>query len=110
MRKTDSKGVRKGEDVLRQGMGITGTRQGGGNLQPKGIPESSEAAELTVEDFAMVTVMASTEGIEPTYEEARRQSDWPRWREAIQVKLNNLKNSGTWKLVKRPPDTNVVDC
>src|SRR6202522_895751 len=93
--------------MLRQGIGITG---GGGSLLPKGISESPDAAELTVEDFAMATVMASAEGIEPTYEEAKRRSDWPRWHEAIQVELNNLKTSGTWELVKRPPDTNVVDC
>ena len=92
-------------------MGITGTPQGGGgNLLPKGIPESSDAAGLTVEDFAMATVMASAEGIEPTYEEARRQSDWPRWHEAIQIELSNLKTSGTWELTKQPLDTNIVDC
>ena len=96
--------------MLKQGMGVTGTRQGGGNLLPKGIPENSDAAELTVEDFAMATVMASAEGIEPTYEEARRRSDWPRWHEAIQVELSNLEASGTWELVKRPPNANIVDC
>jgi transposase InsO family protein len=92
--------------MLRQGMGVTGQ----GSLLPKGIPETTDAAELTVEDFAMATVMAGAEGIEPTYQEARRRSDWPRWHEAIQVELQNLKTSGTWEIVKRPPNANVVDC
>jgi hypothetical protein len=41
----------------------------GGSLLPRGIPESSEAkaSNLTTEDFAMVMVMVSAEGIEPTY-------------------------------------------
>ena len=77
--------------MLRQGMGITGTHQGGGDPLPKRIPESSDAADLTTEDFAMATVMATAEGIEPTYEEARKRSDWPKWHEAIQVELKNLE-------------------
>ena len=95
--------------LLKQGTGVTGTRQGG-SLLPRGIPEIPEGSNLTTEDFAMATVMASAEGIEPTYEEARKRSDWPKWHEAIQVELKNLEASGTWKLVKRPPNANVVDC
>jgi hypothetical protein len=57
-------------------MGVTGTCQGG-SLLPRRIPESSEAkaSNLTTEDFAMVMVIASVEGIELTYEEAWRRSD-----------------------------------
>ena len=93
--------------MLRQGLGVTSQ---GTSLLPKGIPETPDAAGLTVEDFAMATVMASAEGIEPTYQEAQRRSDWPRWHEAIQVELQNLKTSGTWEIVKCPPNANVVDC
>src|ERR1700678_1059623 len=95
--------------LLKQGTGVTGTHQGG-SLLPRGIPKIPEGSNLTTEDFAMATVMASAEGIEPTYEEAQKRSDWPKWHGAIQVELKNLEASGTWKLVKRPPNANVVDC
>jgi hypothetical protein len=76
--------------LLKQGTGVTGTRQGG-SLLPRGIPKISEGSNFTTKDFAMATVMASAEGIEPTYEEARKRSDWPKWHEAIQVELKNLE-------------------
>ena len=51
-----------------------------------------------MEDFAMVSVMGSAEGIEPTYvlyEETHKCPDWPKWQEANQTKPNNLKDSGS---------------
>ena len=47
-------------------------------------------------------------GLEPTYEEACKRPDWPKWEEAIQKELVSLEKMGTWH--KRPPETNVVDC
>ena len=58
----------------------------------------------------MAMVIESAEGLTPTYEEARKRPDWPKWEGAIQTELRNLERSGTWRLVKRPPDANVVDC
>lgn len=55
-------------------------------------------------------VMASIiEGLEPSYEEVQNCPDWPRWEEAIKKELAGLEKMGTWRLVKRPPDVNIVD-
>jgi hypothetical protein len=35
--------------------------------------------------------------------------DWPEWKEAIQVELDNLKAARAWELIERPFNTNVVD-
>ena len=59
------------------------------------------------QDFAAT---AEADNLEPTYEEAKQRADWPKWKEAIQVELSNLKTAGTWVIVERPPDHNVVDC
>ncbi len=65
---------------------------------------------VAVEDFAMATVMDAAEGLNPSYEEARMREDWPKWQEAIKAELDSLKANGTWSLVERPTEANVVDC
>ena len=107
--------------LLKDGLGVTGSRTG--EVLPRGMrPGSSIAADdgggvehagvVDCEsgiDYAMATVLESVEGLQPTYEEARKRPDWPKWQEAIKVELNSLEKTGTWRLVKRPPNTNVVD-
>ena len=44
----------------------------------------------------MTMVVESAEGLMPTYEEARKRPDWPKWDEAIQKELKSLEKSGTW--------------
>ena len=34
--------------------------------------------------------------------EAKESQEWPEWEQAIQAKLNQLKQMGTWKLVDKP--------
>ncbi|KAF8814408.1 hypothetical protein BYT27DRAFT_7053013, partial [Phlegmacium glaucopus] len=64
--------------MLREGAGVSGERRRA-NLLPKGVQIGSEiVAEVAVEDYAMASVTQSSEGIEPTYDEARRRPDWPR--------------------------------
>jgi hypothetical protein len=57
----------------------------------------------------MAAAMAEADGLEPTYDEAKRRSDWPQWQIAIKVELEALRAAGTWEVVERPKDTNVVD-
>ena len=96
--------------MLRDGTGTTSARLSD-SLLPKGLLNPGEnISGIAVEDFAMATVMGGAEGIEPTYEEAHKHPDWHKWKEAIRIELKNLKYSGTWKLVKRPEDGNVVNC
>jgi hypothetical protein len=104
--------------LLREGSGVTGGR---GGVLPKGIQQGTVVNEpdaiqvdITGDDGpdveqAMATVIENAEGLTPTYAEARRRPDWPKWEEAIQKELKGLESSGTWRLVKRPTDTNVVD-
>jgi hypothetical protein len=58
---------------------------------------------------AMSAVMAKAEAIEPTFEEAKHRTDWPKWQDAIKVELATLKAAGTWTIIKCPENTNVVD-
>jgi hypothetical protein len=66
------------------------------------------AWEVQEEDWAMAVVMDAAEDLNPTYEEAKRRSDWPKWKEAIQAELRSLEANKTWSVVERPGDVNVV--
>ena len=70
---------------------------------------STVVADVAVEDYVMAMVVESVEGLMPTYEEACRHPDWPKWDKAIQKELWSEKESGTWKIVECPEDANVVD-
>jgi hypothetical protein len=94
---------------LREGMGVTGERSKGNTL-PKGMQSGNKALTTLEEESAMATVIESAEGLMPTYQEARKRPDWPKWEQAINKELNTLKKFGTWDLVERPADTNIVDC
>ena len=107
--------------MLKDGSGVTGSRAGG--ILPRGmqtstsnppdeINEAEHATAVNIEseiEHAMVTVVESVEGLMPTYEEAKRRPDWPKWQEAIKKELNGLEKMGTWCLVKKPPNTNIVN-
>ena len=100
--------------LLREGMGVVGGKTSG--VLPRGMQlgtsvVTGDGPELTTEvDYAMVMVIESAEGLTPTYEEACKHPNWPKWKIAIQTELNNLEKSGTWSLVKQPPGANVVNC
>ena len=117
--------VRKESDYvrrLRSGEGTASGRSGAGAI-PRGLQLVHDVVEeaamsalsddwemVAVEDFAMATVMDAAEGLNPSYEEARMREDWPKWQEAIKAELDSLKANGTWSLVERPTEANVVDC
>jgi reverse transcriptase-like protein len=88
-----------------EGVGVTGRRSG--DVLPKGLQQGTSKEQDV--DHAMATVIESTQGLTPTYTEAHRRPDWPKWEKAIQKELKGLNNSSTWCLMKCPPDTNVVD-
>jgi len=67
------------------------------------------AVNLGGDASGMSAAMAEADALEPTYDEAKTRSDWPQWQDAIQVELDNLKAAGTWEIVERLRDTNVVD-
>ena len=106
--------------LLREGSGVTGEKSG--KVLPKGMQSGtvlgggSDAEHATVVvggsgiEYAMAMVVENAEGLTPTYEEARKRPDWPKWQDAILSELNSLEKSGTWRLVERPPGANIVDC
>jgi hypothetical protein len=102
--------------LLKAGSGTTGTRTG--EVLPRGmrprtsiveddgkeVEDQASVVDYGLEvDYAMATVVENAKGLQPTYEEARRRPDWPKWQEAIQKELSSLEKTGTWRLVKRPP-------
>jgi hypothetical protein len=83
----------------------------------QGIQEGTAAPDLPVIPEASGVEFAASakvdeETIEPSYEEAKKRSDWPEWLKAAQIEYETLLAAGTWyeKLVERPEDQNVVDC
>ena len=83
------------------------------SLLPKGVQETVDVVDewemVSIEEFAMASVTEASEGIMPSYEEAQKRPDWPKWQEAIKVELANLEANGTWELIERPSGANVVD-
>ena len=73
-------------------------------VQPGFIEEVAEGDESTA---MAALVIAELDEIEPLYEEARTRSDWPEWKKAIDVELENLKAAGTWEVVERLNGVNV---
>ena len=79
---------------------------------PKGVQEgtSFEMERDKLSFTAAVAIISSeVDEVEPSYEEAHSRSDWPKWKEAIDVELRNLNEAKTWEVVERPVGVNVVD-
>ena len=117
---------------LRMGEGTVGGWRSG-RLLPKGIQEGSESArKLTVEEvedeegfvlvpreeqeewemveLAMSAATGEAECLDPTYAEAKKRPDWPKWQATIQAELDSLKANSTWDLIARPTDgSNIVN-
>jgi hypothetical protein len=117
------KRIRKETEYVRMvkaGAVVTGPGMRGGTL-PRGMQLGTPVVEETAAEHAssvdiggevehaMATVVENAEGLTPTYEEAQKRPDWPKWEEAIRKELDSLEKMSTWRLVKRPPKTNVVD-
>src|ERR1700678_1674953 len=109
---TESAAIRR----LRAGEGVISDLPRERGQLHKGIQEGDtvEFVEAVEPDLYSVMAAAAVVGVEvdelePSYDEALQRHDWPKWKEAIDVELGNLKAAGTWKVVERPHGTNVVD-
>lgn len=120
--------VRKESDYvrrLRAGEGTVSGRAGGPAL-PIGVQEGTARIEEVQEEeegdtmamarteedeveLAMAAAAGDAECIEPTYAEAKKRPDWPKWQDAIQAELDSLVANKTWRIVPRPSTGNVVD-
>ena len=78
-------------------------------MQP--VPKEGKPTECcmvaTTEDFVMATVLEAAEGLNPSYEEAKKRTDWPKWEEAIKAELVSLEKNGMWRIVERPADATL---
>ncbi len=45
---------------------------------------------------------------QPTFEQAKRSAEWPKWERAIQSELPQLREKGTWKLVEKPKNAILI--
>ena len=61
-----------------------------------------EMVEIGSMEFAMATVIAETEALDPATLEEVRKIDWPKWDLTIKAELKVLKKAGTWGVVERP--------
>ena len=106
------KRVRKPSAYVRsilEGENVAAAPRGLQTLQGNGPEDAANAWEMGDLDWAMAAAMNAAEDLEPSYEEAKRRSDWPKWKEAIQAELRSLEANETWLIVERPKDgANVV--
>jgi hypothetical protein len=106
------KRVRKESEYVRrihEGENAVAMPRGLQTVQENGITAGG-AWEVQEEEWAMASVMNEVENLEPSYEEAKQRSDWPRWQEAIKAELASLEKNRTWTVVERPKGANVVGC
>ena len=68
-----------------------------------------EDAEGDWWEYAMLTEMSASEGLEPrSLAEAKRRPDWVLWEKVIKEELSTLKEAGTWEVAEAPAGANVV--
>jgi hypothetical protein len=106
----------RGKRIRKESAYVRGIREGENSVtMPRGLQTvqgeqagGAGAWEIEEEDWGMAAVMSTAEDLQPTYEEAKRRSDWPKWKEAIQAELSSLEINKTWSVVERPKNANVV--
>ena len=45
-----------------------------------------------------------------TYQDAMKSLDSEKWSEACQLEYNTIMGYGSWDLVQKPPEVNIVGC
>ena len=90
-------------------------RPGNSNL-PTSIHISEQITQIEGEtedtgqtELVMAAAVSKIEAIDPlSLKEAMGRPDYSRWETAIHEELNNLQKAGTWTIVERPKDRNIV--
>ncbi len=90
---------------LRDGTGLSSARPSDPRI-PAGIQENEDAGGVAdaagesddwemveVTEQAMAAVMDGAEGLTPTFEEARKRSDWPKWKRRSTKSLRRLRQT-----------------
>jgi len=87
---------------------------------PEGEPQGESTLYITLDsnnaDFIFHTnfnhdIAAALEEVQDdpkTLHEARSQSDWQRWKEAMEKEMDTLQKAGTWATVPQPCDKNII--
>src|ERR1700678_3557629 len=75
--------------VLVKGTGVISDLPRECGQLPKGVQEGTmeETTDEVTYMAAVATIGPEIDEVEPLYEEARVRSDWPKWKEAIEVEL-----------------------
>jgi hypothetical protein len=70
--------------------------------------DAEEAHTVELEEAAGAAVQ-QVGGDPKTLREARSRTDWPKWKDVMDRKIETLRKAGTWRTVPCPADKNVVD-
>ena len=100
---------------IQSGIGTADNRPSRSHL-PAGIQISEQIAHIEGEtedtnqtELAMAAAVSKTKAMDPlSLKEAMEQPDYLKWEMAIHEELNNLQKAGTWTIVERPKDRNIV--
>lgn len=76
------------------------------------IEATSDADSANIAtDYALLGNSVESLSDEPlTVEEAKKRSDWPQWKQAMDEEIKLLHSIGTWKLEELPSEKSLVSC
>ncbi|HEV7735797.1 MAG TPA: reverse transcriptase domain-containing protein, partial [Chlamydiales bacterium] len=78
---------------------------------PKRTGEAMAVLEEEIHGVALAAAMAEADAYEPKdLPDAKRRPEWPLWYEAMKTEIKALEDYGTWKVVKTPPNVNIIGC
>ena len=69
------------------------------------VPTTEETGYISV-DYAMIGATLEDDPI--SLKEAKERSDWPKLKEAMDAKMDQLTKRGMYKLVELPPDCKAI--